>query len=236
MFKALRVQTLLSEKQSTRINTSCIAIRTVLKKHTHTLWSFYESTDCIFFSLGPTETSVECYKWIFYMCLEGRIFHYNSSLTCIAAFYSSLLPNIAHGEFFKSLGFSHILNSSYLCSINFLKRLLFLFYIMVCNQRIEVCFKANKPTLSWVCNLLTYVNPYMEAIIIIPYTKAILVILSPINSKSVKKESAKTSWKCRGTELNSTEQADHNICGLHQWGMPLWGSSLLSNSMEKLTF
>lgn len=148
MFKALRVQTPLSEKQSTRINTSCIAIRTVLKKHTHTLWSFYESTDCIFFSLGPTETSVECYKWIFYMCLEGRIFHYNSSLTCIAAFYSSLLPNIAHGEFFKSLGFSHILNSSYLCSINFLKRLLFLFYIMVCNQRIEVCFKANKPTLS----------------------------------------------------------------------------------------
>lgn len=70
-----------------------------LKKNTHTLWSFYESTDCIFFSLGPTETSVECYKWIFYMCLEGRIFHYNSSLTCIAAFYSSLLPNIAHGEF-----------------------------------------------------------------------------------------------------------------------------------------
>lgn len=132
---------------------------------------------------------------------------------------------------FLITGFFSYLEQQLPCSVNFLKRLLFLFYIMVCNQRIEVCFNANKPTLSWVCNLLTYVNPYMEAIIIIPYTKAILVILSLINSKSVKKESAKTSWKCRGTELNSTEQADHNICGLHQWG-----SSLLSNSMEKLTF
>lgn len=85
-----------------------------LKKHTLTLKFLWIDWLYFFFPLGPTETSVECYKWIFYMCLEGRIFHYNSSLTCIAAFYSSLLPNIAHGEFFKSLGFSHILNSSYL--------------------------------------------------------------------------------------------------------------------------
>lgn len=85
-----------------------------LKKHTLTLKFLWIDWLFFFFPLGPTETSVECYKWIFYMCLEGRIFHYNSSLTCIAAFYSSLLPNIAHGEFFKSLGFSHILNSSYL--------------------------------------------------------------------------------------------------------------------------
>lgn len=59
-------------------------------------------------------------------------------------------------------------------------------------------------------NLLTFVNPYVDAMVAIPFIERMIVILSLINSKSAAKK------QIGG---NNDEQANHNILRLCQLDM-----------------